>query len=1178
MIRMSTIIIMLLVTTIALPNAQGVPVLIKVQHGHIDEVAERLKNAEKISLFDVISADLSFDEIKELMRNEYVEGVYYDVDVRAVDDVEMLSMPDLYSSTATTASGDSLWNLQSINVSGVWEKGYTGEGIRVAVIDTGVSPHEDFGDRIVGFRDFINNKTQAYDDNGHGTHVAGIVAGAKTGVAPHAEILAVKVLDQRGSGRLSTVLKGIEWAYENGADIISMSLGALPGIGGNFGEIIAPGRTYSITLPVYSDLGESYSGMDNFLPTFIKMRVNPDTVNYVWAAPPYGGKRTLEREVNTSFTLAFNITGYANGYFSVKVKNGDTIELLNLTSVKYNSWEGIKLRSNASGVLIFESYGDNYIWLDDIDIAETGFHDDVENGNAGWTADGWYIVMHTLSKSIPEGFRFHLVTPSGSEVVPECEVTEYFYDCRYSSDQPLEAGNWTLELINNGSRKVEIDVLSYVVYPSDGSDVLSQAVNDIVRRGVTVVVAAGNAGELGEKSIASPGSAESAITVGAVDRYGKVAYFSSRGPVGFNPGYIKPDVVAPGVSVVSTWKDGGYASLSGTSMATPHVTGIAALLLQLDSELSPLDIKRIIETSANDLGESGKDVDSGSGSVDAYRAMVAALNGEVRKNQPPVVKFSVQPEKPVAGETVIFKSESYDPDGKVEWVKWEFGDGSSLVAPVVTHTYSESGNYTLTVTVCDDAGLKNTTSAVIHVYEPAVVVEGFVANSIGRPVHAVVTAGQVEAVTDDRGYYTLEVPRGTEVLITAEGYSQYSFRVNVSGMHNITLRDVTPPILIVGDVPRYINTTSLNLSVTALDNETGVVSLRYFVDGREMETGDLVLSEGEHIIKIVATDYDGNEASRELEVTVDTLPPELRVVESGWSNGRFVVVLSSSENVTLSANCNFQVTKGRYLNVSLDALGCETAVIVARDNAGNIAKVEIEIPPPDEIELYTPSGITNKSIFSFRLPTKLEFTVYVDGNAAYSSVGEGDVTVKLNLKDGEHIWWVEAAGLSSSRVSFVLDTSPPSAVHVDVSGGKITLKASEELARAVVDDGRMVREMEGSGEVWTCTLNVQSFTITMVDLAGNIGTYTYTHTYTEPAFDFICPTQIEAGSVAKFRPVVDENADVKFIYWTFGDGRWWLGFNADHTYRSPGVYTVTMYVFNNTYKLVATVKKEITVN
>ncbi len=1176
MIRMSTIIIMALVITIALPNAQGVPVLIKVQHGHIDEVAMSLKNADKIYLFNMISADLNFDEIRELMRNEYVEGVYYDVDVKAVDDVEMPSMPDLYSSTATTASEESLWNLQSLNVSGVWKKGYTGEGVRIAIIDTGVSPHEDFGDRIVGFRDFINNKTQVYDDNGHGTHVAGIVAGAKTGVAPRAEILAVKVLDQRGSGKLSTVLKGIEWAYENGADIISMSLGALPGIGGNFGRIIKPNETYRITLPVYSNLGESYSGMDNFLPAFIKMRINPDTVNYVWAAPPYGGKRTLEREVNTSFTLAFNITGYANGYFSVKVKNSSgTVELLNLTSVKYTSWEQLKLKSNVSGTLIFESYGDNYIWLDDIEIPEANLKDDVENGNAGWAAEGWYIVMHTLSKNIPDGFEFRLITPSGRDVIPECKVTEYYYECRYSSNQPLEAGNWTLELANKGTKKVEVDVLSYVVYPSNGYDVLSQAVNEIVKQGVTVVVAAGNAGELGERSIASPGSAENAITVGAVDRYGKVAYFSSKGPVGFNPGYVKPDVVAPGVSIVSTWRDSGYASLSGTSMATPHVTGIAALLLQIDPSLSPLEIKKIIEISANDIGDSGKDVDSGSGSVDAYKAMIAALNEEVRKNQPPVVKFIVQPEKPVANETTIFKSESYDPDGKIEWVRWDFGDGSSLVAPVVTHVYRESGNYTLTVTVCDDAGLKNTTSTVIHVYEPFVTIEGFVVNSVGRPIHAEVTAGQKEVTTDDKGYYTLEIPKGTEVLITAEGYGQHSFKANASGMYNITLQDITPPTLIIGDVPRYINTTFLNLNVTALDNETGIASLRCFVDGEGAEIGKLALSEGEHIIKIIATDYDGNEASKELEITVDTHPPELRVVKSGWSNGKFLVVLSTSENVTLRANCNFQVTEGRYLNVSLDALGCETVVIVARDNAGNSATVEIEVPPVGEIELFTPRGITNKSTFSFRLPMKTDFVIYVDGNAVYSNVGEGNITVTLNLKDGEHVWWVEAASLSSSKVSFVLDTSPPSAVYVDVGGGRITLKASEELVRAVINDGKVVKEMEGGGSVWTCALDAQNFTITMVDLAGNVGTYNYAY---KPTFDFICPTQVEAGSVARFKPIIDENADVKFIYWTFGDGRWWLGFNAEHIYKSPGTYTVSMYVFDGSYKLIATVKKDITVS
>lgn len=105
------------------------------------------------------------------------------------------------------------------------EQGYTGKGVGVAIVDTGIAPHKDFiegGNRITGFVDFINHKTEPYDDNGHGSHVAGIIGGngfsskgKYKGVAPECNLIAVKVLDHRGDGNISDVLAGLQWILDN---------------------------------------------------------------------------------------------------------------------------------------------------------------------------------------------------------------------------------------------------------------------------------------------------------------------------------------------------------------------------------------------------------------------------------------------------------------------------------------------------------------------------------------------------------------------------------------------------------------------------------------------------------------------------------------------------------------------------------------------------------------------------------------------------------------------------------------------------------------------------------------------------------------------------------------------------------------------------------------------------
>ncbi len=186
--------------------------------------------------------------------------------------------------------------------------------------------------------------------------------------------------------------------------------------------------------------------------------------------------------------------------------------------------------------------------------------------------------------------------------------------------------------------KAKVDVISLSLgsdVPSDGEDALSKAVDAATAAGKIVVAAAGNSGD-GPGTITSPGSAVTAITVGAVAEWSAqsdalyrsegpyLATFSSRGPT--IDDRVKPDVVAPGVTVgaAKAGSTSTYVVESGTSMATPFVSGTAALLRQLQPGWTQSQVRSAIEGTAFDAGPSGKDNDWGAGLLDSYGAVAQA--------------------------------------------------------------------------------------------------------------------------------------------------------------------------------------------------------------------------------------------------------------------------------------------------------------------------------------------------------------------------------------------------------------------------------------------------------------------------------------------------------------------------------------------------------------------------
>ena len=169
--------------------------------------------------------------------NSYVVELY-EKDLHKIKSLDGLK--SVYENTRITAQMDSARKVLKADFAE--KEGYTGKGITIAFLDTGIAPLEDFTypkDRIIYFKDFVNNKSDPYDDNGHGTHVAGICAGNGVlskgkykGIAPMANIISLKTLNDKGSGNSSDVLAGIQWVIDNAKryniKIANLSIGTEP--------------------------------------------------------------------------------------------------------------------------------------------------------------------------------------------------------------------------------------------------------------------------------------------------------------------------------------------------------------------------------------------------------------------------------------------------------------------------------------------------------------------------------------------------------------------------------------------------------------------------------------------------------------------------------------------------------------------------------------------------------------------------------------------------------------------------------------------------------------------------------------------------------------------------------------------------------------------------------------
>ena len=324
------------------------------------------------------------------------------------------------------------------------------------------------------------------------------------------------------------------------------------------------------------------------------------------------------------------------------------------TTYANDVWDMLGIRGNGSVVAIIDTGVDNRLHesLDDLDdnpatsdpkfiagydcsgtVWFTG--DPVDNDGHGTHVAGIAIgtggPQHTYEGVAPGARLVDIKVMNAQGSAPAGKVTEGI--------------RWAIA----NKDKYNITVISLSLgtsTSSDGNDAVSQMVNQAVRNGLIAVVAAGNDGP-SNTGLGGPAAADDAITVGATDDAGTVnrtddtlALYSSVGPRASNNDLdpyneLKPEISAPGTNIMSALAGttGSYVSLSGTSMACPHVSGICALIKDANGNLTPAQVKQVIKETAEARGtpynsslDPKYNTGFGDGIVDGYGAVRRALD------------------------------------------------------------------------------------------------------------------------------------------------------------------------------------------------------------------------------------------------------------------------------------------------------------------------------------------------------------------------------------------------------------------------------------------------------------------------------------------------------------------------------------------------------------------------
>ena len=550
-------------------------------------------------------------------------------------------------------------NVEKINAHKVWELGYTGEGIIVAVIDTGVNAdHVDLKNHLWSDSQGRHGKNTLDDDyditdrDGHGTHCAGTVcgdgtSGTITGMAPDAKLMTVKALGDEGEGTVESLIAGVEYAVANYADVLSMSLGfANPGSYTN--DIMRPVFENTLTMGIVAAVAAGNDG--NRLIEYPKPRnINsPGNCPPPWIHPDQqsnvGGKTSVisvgavdYSDVACGFSSEGPVTWQNTTYADYKLGGGYPVKTLRYDDDTY-AWNYDRDKTASEFAVMFPPAMltglENGGKLVSVSIMD-GYFEDAP-------ADGGYIIIYEGGNDPSKG-------------------TE-----KYSQQYALSGSGDMHEIVITGDVQINTKKNLWVVFQSwvDGSYPIPVAKNSDNANGRWVK----RNGKWTNSYIPEMIKVHVNISTSNVPEEEKI-------------GLIRPDVCAPGYNIQSAAYDdnGYYRWLSGTSMATPCVAGAIALLLEANPSLDPAQICEALETTAVKVeGATAKNNKTGSGRIDIYNALLSVV--DLPLSAPTLTATATSP-------STINLSWTQSP-GATSYTVYKNG---SQITSVTTLSYSDTG-------------------------------------------------------------------------------------------------------------------------------------------------------------------------------------------------------------------------------------------------------------------------------------------------------------------------------------------------------------------------------------------------------------------------------------------------------------------------------------------------------